>query len=218
MTETIIFDFDGVILESVAVKTEAFRELFSSEPAHVDEIVEFHRQNGGMSRYDKFRHIYAKILRRELTDEHFRELSDRFAGLVFAKVLVTPFVPGAREFLEAHYRRFALYVVSATPEDELIEIVRKRELDRFFRGVYGAPVKKADHIRTILAATKSRKEETLFIGDAINDFLAADAAGIRFIGRVLPGEADHFAGNPKVEHTIRTLFELEQYTGPGKKT
>jgi beta-phosphoglucomutase-like phosphatase (HAD superfamily) len=57
MIETIIFDFDGVILESVTVKTEAFRELFSSEPDCPDEIVEFHKRNGGMSRYDKFRHV-----------------------------------------------------------------------------------------------------------------------------------------------------------------
>ena len=53
----IILDFDGVILESVSVKTEAFRTLFSFVPKHVDEIVQFHIDNGGMSRFDKFRYI-----------------------------------------------------------------------------------------------------------------------------------------------------------------
>lgn len=42
----IILDFDGVILESVEVKTEAFRRLFSFAPGHVEEIVNFHRENG----------------------------------------------------------------------------------------------------------------------------------------------------------------------------
>jgi len=210
MFSTIILDFDGVILESVSVKTDAFRELFSSEPDHVGEIVEFHIKNGGMSRFDKFRYIYAHILHRELTDAQFRQLSDRFAGLVFENVIKTPFVPGAHEFLQANYRRFPLYVVSATPEDELLEIVEKRGLSGFFRGVFGAPKKKTDHIRQILATTGSRNADTVFIGDAINDFRAAEAAGIRFIGRVRPGDQDCFTGNPAVEHTISTLFELDR--------
>ena len=87
MISTIILDFDGVILESVSVKTEAFRELFSFEPDHVDEIVEFHKRNGGMSRFDKFRYIYSSILYRDLTDDQFRKLSDRFADIVFKKIL-----------------------------------------------------------------------------------------------------------------------------------
>jgi beta-phosphoglucomutase len=218
MPPVIILDFDGVILESVTVKTEAFRELFSFEPDHVDEIVEFHRRNGGMSRFDKFRHIYSDILHWHLDDEQFRKLSDRFAGLVFEKILGTPFVPGAREFLEANHRKHALYVVSATPEDELRLIVERRELARYFRGVYGAPGKKVDHIRTILSVTKSREEDTIFVGDAMNDLNAAKAAGIRFIGRILPGEENHFAGNPGAEHSISTLFELEKYIDPGTGT
>ena len=58
MINSIIFDFDGVILESVSVKTAAFRQLFSFAPEHVDEIVQYHLDNGGMSRFDKFRYIY----------------------------------------------------------------------------------------------------------------------------------------------------------------
>ena len=46
MIKAIILDFDGVILESVSVKTEAFRKLFSNKPDYVDEIVEFHIKNG----------------------------------------------------------------------------------------------------------------------------------------------------------------------------
>ncbi|WP_292426063.1 HAD family hydrolase [Methanoregula sp.] len=218
MISTIILDFDGVILESVSVKTEAFRELFSFEPDHVDEIVEFHKRNGGMSRFDKFRYIYSSILYRDLTDDQFRKLSDRFADIVFKKILRTPFVPGAREFLDGSHRKLALYVVSATPEDELRQIIERRGLTRCFRGVYGAPGKKADHIKAILSATHCGNENAVFIGDAINDLNAAKASGIRFIGRILPGEMNYFAGNPEVEHTISTLFELEKYIGPGTDT
>ena len=53
MISIIILDFDGVILESVSVKTEAFRTLFSFAPEYVEEIVQFHKDNGGMSRFDQ---------------------------------------------------------------------------------------------------------------------------------------------------------------------
>jgi HAD superfamily hydrolase (TIGR01549 family) len=209
MISAIILDFDGVILESVSVKTEAFRELFSSETAHLDEIVQFHTKNGGMSRFDKIRYIYSHILHKELTDTQFHSLCTRFANLVLEKVLRTPFVPGAREFLQNNYTRFPLYVVSATPEDELREIIGQRGLSEFFQGVNGAPVTKIEHIEMILTINGYKKETTIFIGDAMNDFRAAQECGIKFIGRILPGEGDPFAGNTAVEHTISNLFELD---------
>jgi len=58
MVKAIIFDFDGVILESVGVKKEAFRRLFQYYPEKVDEIVNYHMQQGGLSRYRKFQHIF----------------------------------------------------------------------------------------------------------------------------------------------------------------
>ena len=62
---TIILDFDGVILDSISVKTEAFHTLFSFVPGHIDEIVQFHRDNEGMSRFDKIRYIYNNILKED---------------------------------------------------------------------------------------------------------------------------------------------------------
>src|SRR5690606_22889470 len=41
----VIFDFDGVILESVKVKTDAFKELFSDYPEHLEAIVAYHENN-----------------------------------------------------------------------------------------------------------------------------------------------------------------------------
>jgi beta-phosphoglucomutase-like phosphatase (HAD superfamily) len=50
MLRAIVFDFDGVILESADIKTNAFRALFASYPEHVDQIVDFHLRNAGVSR------------------------------------------------------------------------------------------------------------------------------------------------------------------------
>jgi HAD superfamily hydrolase (TIGR01549 family) len=207
----IILDFDGVILESVSVKTDAFRRLFSFSPDHVDEIVQFHIDNGGMSRYDKFRHIYAKILREDLPQEKFEALSDRFSELVEEAVARAPFVDGAPEFLDYASERFPLYIVSATPEDELKRIVARKGIDRFFTTICGSPAKKKEHIERILKEKRLDCQEVLFVGDAPNDWEAARQCGIRFIGRIKPGDPDRFARLPDVEKKIADLRDLKTY-------
>ena len=50
--DALIFDFDGVLADSVEVKTRAFAKLFQSYgPEIEDRVVKYHRNNGGMSRY-----------------------------------------------------------------------------------------------------------------------------------------------------------------------
>lgn len=80
MKKAIVFDFDGVILESMDVKTRAFRDLFEDYPEHNDEIVRFHLDNGGMSRFEKFRIIYRDILSLPLSESEFERLSTKFSA------------------------------------------------------------------------------------------------------------------------------------------
>ena len=211
MIATLILDFDGVILESVEVKTRAFRELFSFRPDHVDEIVEYHKKNTGVSRFDKFRYIYREILKQPLTDEQFTRLSDRYADLVIDGVVASPFVPGGREFLERYSGAVPLFVVSASPQAELVSIIRKRGLSSCFRRVYGAPTRKEDAIREIIALTGSAPAQTLFVGDAVNDLVAARECGIRFVGRQPPEDPDRFTGEEGVEQVVRDLSGFSRY-------
>ncbi len=211
MISTLILDFDGVILESVSVKTEAFRTLFSFVPEHVEEIVQFHRDNGGMSRFDKFRYIYNNILKEDLTQKKFEELSEKFAAIVFKEVIKVPFVPGAQEFLETYHSKIPLYVVSATPEEELIQIIQKRGVSHYFKKVFGAPRKKTECISDIVKLTGSPPDSVIFVGDATNDFEASQATGVRFIGRIQPGDENRFAGLTGIEVIITNLYELARY-------
>lgn len=211
MFKVIILDFDGVILESVSVKTEAFRALFSFVPEYVDEIVQFHIDNGGMSRFDKFRHIYNTILSEDLSDDKFESLSSRFSEIVEEAVAQAPFVNGAKDFLESASGSYRLYIVSATPQDELIRIIDQRGITGYFKGIFGSPENKKDHIIRIIKGNDVNPDKVLFIGDAVNDWDAAQKSGIRFIGRVKPGDTDRFENLPGVEKTITDLYDLKNY-------
>jgi len=191
MFKAVILDFDGVILESVDVKGGVFAEVFYQYPQHLPEILAYHYANGGVSRFEKFNYIHREILKLPLPEAEFNALCRRFADLVVNRVLAVNFVAGAREFLEQYHERLDLFVVSGTPDDEIRAIVRARGLDRFFKGVYGSPVKTGVWTGKILGDGSYRYEEVVWVGDALSDWDAAREHGIRFIGRVYPA-ADVF--------------------------
>lgn len=211
MIELLILDFDGIVLESVKAKTEAFRKLFSFSPEHVDEIVEFHRENGGMSRYDKIRYFYNDILGEELTAERMKALSKKFEDLSYEEIIESPYVHGAENFIGWISEKVPVYIVSATPEEELKRIAGERGISKFFKDVYGSPGTKKDHIREILRKEGRVPENTVFVGDARNDWEAAKETGVRFIGRVYGDVPDMISGLPDVEHIIGDLDDLKVY-------
>ena len=151
MINTIIFDFDGVILESAEIKTVAFRRLFEDDyPEEVEEIVDYHINNMGISRYVKFRHIFNNIILQPLTLKQEEELGQRFSAIVFEEVLKAPIVSGLLEFLEEYYKTIQLFIASGTPEDELHTIVKRRGLGKYFQGIFGTPKTKAEIIFHIM--------------------------------------------------------------------
>ncbi|MDP8298197.1 MAG: HAD-IA family hydrolase [Candidatus Orphnella occulta] len=207
MLQVIIFDFDGVIAESVDVKTEAFKELFKAYPDKVKAIADFHIDNGGMSRFDKFRHIYKNILKKKLTEKTFEQLCKSFHNLVIDEVVKAPFVKGAKEVLDFCQGRYRMYVVSGTPYDEIKDIIEKRRLDKYFIAVYGSPDTKTKSILTILEENKCDSAQILFIGDSKNDYQAACETGVIFAARVI-GENQKWLKEVLVKFKFRDLIEL----------
>lgn len=179
--KAIIFDFDGVILESVDVKTKAFASLFKDYPEHVEQIVKLHKKHGGMSRFEKFEIIYRDMLKQPISEEKKQQLGQQFSRYVYQGVLNSPFVKGVEDFLEKHYQRLPFFVASGTPEPEMRSIVKDLKLDKYFRGVYGSPAKKSEIILSILKEFNFKKEEVIFVGDSIDDEEGAEGAGVKFI-------------------------------------
>ncbi|MBL8089805.1 MAG: HAD family hydrolase [Anaerolineales bacterium] len=203
--KAILFDFDGVIVDSVNVKTEAFRELFSNEKEHLQTILNFHLANGGMSRFVKFEIIYRDILKKPLTKEFSQELGERFSKLVMQKVIECEYMPGALEFLQKYSKQIPLFIASGTPQDELKTITAKRGLTNYFKEIHGTPRSKPEIIRDIVERHNIKTKEMPFIGDAINDYKAALETNSPFYGYVLQGNG----GFSKDVTIIRSFQELE---------
>lgn len=208
MIKLIIFDFDGVIADSVSVKTEAFMEIFKQYPDKLKQIRDFHLRNGGMSRFDKFHYIYSKILKKPLAEKEFNELCEKFSKLVFKKVISAPFIKGAEDFLEyCSKRRYQMHVISATPDQEIREIVKRRRLDKYFKEVKGSPRPKIDLIKEVLKKNNCKPYEAIYIGDAINDYYAAKESGVRFIAKIRENNKNF--KDVKPDFSISNLRQLQ---------
>ena len=188
MIKAVIFDLDGVIIESAEIKTRAFELLFADYPDKVGELVDYHKRNAGFSRFVKFRYFYEELLGRELTSEKEAELGERFSRIVLEQVLQAPLVPGAVDFLSRNKDRYLLFVASGTPDEELRCIMDYRQLSGFFREIHGTPREKHEIIESILDRYPFTKKEVAFVGDAESDLAAAEKVGVSFIARVTPGD------------------------------
>jgi len=204
--KVIIFDFDGVILESVNIKTKAFLKVYEDYPEHADEISYYHLQNSGVSRYKKFVHIHRYILKIPIDEQKIDELAKAFSEAVLEEILKCPFVNGAQKFLDKYSDSCHLYIASGTPENELRFVVDRCKLNKYFKGVYGSPASKSEIIKRILEMEKINNNEALFVGDAITDYRGANEAEISFIARINRDIPD----NPFIKMDVTYVNDLKE--------
>ena len=184
-TKAIIFDFDGVIAESVNVKTEAFAKLYRPFGKKiVEKVVAHHLANGGMSRYEKFRLYHREYLGAKLTDQQVNELSKKFSQMIVSKVISAPYVSGAYEFINTYHKDYAMFISTGTPYDEMVEILENRNLVNFFVGVYGSPEDKSLHIKEIIDRYGYEPDEMRCVGDSHTDLEASVNHGVPFVLRI----------------------------------
>lgn len=204
----VMFDFDGVIVESEEIKTRAFAAMYREHgPEVVEAIVAHHRANGGISRRKKIRWCHRTHLGVELEDHALDALCQRFSTLVEDEVTACDWVPGAQQALRALHARLPLFVVSGTPHEELSRIFGRRDLNRWFVEVWGSPREKTEIIEDILARHRFDRRSVLFIGDSAVDLRAARATGLRFLGRLADGQTSPFpAGTPAITDLTQLLI------------
>lgn len=204
---SIVFDCDGVLIESIDIKTRAFADLYRPYGEEiVTQVVAYHLAHGGISRLEKFRHFHSKLLGLSLSTEEEQKLSDRFSFLVEDEVVEAPWVIGAKEFLDAHWMCVPLYLVSATPTDELLRIIDRRKMSHYFRGVFGSPASKAEILKSLITKYSVQPTDMLMVGDALTDYVSACSVGMPFIGRFSGVQSNPF---PTGVTVITNLLDLQ---------
>ena len=180
-TKAVIFDFDGVIADSVQVKTDAFKKIYNPYGKEIlKKVVSHHEDNGGVSRYEKFK-IYHGYLNKKLSKSGLEKLSEQFSSLVVDEVINSTYINGVLNFIDRCYKRYKLFISTGTPKSEIDLILRGKNISHYFEYVYGSPETKTSHIQKILTKYQIDPLELIFFGDSNSDIEAASAFNIPFV-------------------------------------
>ena len=181
--KTIFWDFDGVIKDSVSVKSDAFEELFLPFGSDVAKKIRMHHEdNGGMSRYDKLP-IYLNLAGEKNSTDSISKYEKQFSKLVMNRVINSPWVEGVLEYIKTNYKAQKFFLITATPQKEIEEILKKLEISKYFKKVIGSPTNKKDAIKIILSNENINLDDSIMIGDSRSDYEAAKENDVLFVFR-----------------------------------
>ncbi|PJJ84057.1 HAD family hydrolase [Mucilaginibacter auburnensis] len=182
--KNVIWDYDGVIQDSMPTRERGFSMIFDQYPPHqVDELLAYHHANGGLSRFNKIKYFYNTILGKEITEEEVYAYAGRFSD-VMRKALTDKslLISDSVEFIKNNYDKYQFHIASGSEQNELRFLLQELGLSSYFKTVYGSPVTKIENVKNIIAENGYNPAETCLVGDSINDYDACVANNISFIG------------------------------------
>jgi phosphoglycolate phosphatase-like HAD superfamily hydrolase len=181
--KTLVFDCDGVVLDSNQLKTEAYYRVavgYGANHEQAQALVDYHVRLGGISRFIKFRYFLDEIMHRPVTDEAMNVLLESFAEEIHRGLLTCEMAPGLIELRElTPDARWML--VSGGDQMELRALFAERGIDELFdAGIYGSPDNK-DVILEREVANGNLAKPAVFFGDSRYDHEASTRAGLDFV-------------------------------------
>ncbi|WP_040496890.1 HAD family hydrolase [Fulvivirga imtechensis] len=180
--KTILWDFDGVLLNSMSVRDRGFELVLKDYPKEkVDNLLDFHRKNGGLSRYVKFRYFIERELGEFATEERVQQMADQFSGIMLDQLKKPELlIDDSLRFVKRNYQRINMHIVSGSDGQELNILCESLGINKYFKSILGSPTPKNELIRHIMSEYKYDPAATVMVGDSINDYEAAKQNNIAF--------------------------------------
>ena len=179
LIDTIIFDFDGVIIDTETPDYATWQEVFHQHGANLDMAI-WGKLIGGRFRFDVHGHLEKLIGYEVDRDSLLNERRERYLEMIAGN----PVLPGVEDYInEARRLGLKLGVASSSNSNWVTGHLRQRNLIHHFESI-----KTADDVAlakpdpdVYLASVEhlgSKPENTLAIEDSANGVTAAKRAGL----------------------------------------
>jgi phosphoglycolate phosphatase-like HAD superfamily hydrolase len=183
--KVILWDFDGVLMDSNYIRDIGFERVLSNYPKQfVQELMDFHRSNGGLSRYVKFRYFFENILKQDISETEIQVLANEFS-IIMKSLLLNPklLIEDSINFVKLRFKEGVnMHIVSGSDQEELRFLCEELEIAKYFISIHGSPTPKKQLVKNLIDSNNYTKSEIVLIGDSINDFEAAEKNEIFFAG------------------------------------
>ncbi|PWW02854.1 phosphoglycolate phosphatase/AHBA synthesis associated protein [Paenibacillus cellulosilyticus] len=203
--KTILFDFDGVIIDSEYVIRAAFtlsyREFIGSGEPPVDEYL----RNMG----DSFPNIMRKMNLPIEMHEHFCSYSRRLINLV-------PLHAHVREVLDYFQSRgFKMGIVTGKDRMRTLEMLERHEIGHYFGTVVAGddvsnPKPHAEPILKALAELGAKPDDAIMLGDADNDIMAARNAKVRSCAALWGVSSEEELRSVNPDYMVHDMLSFQQ--------
>lgn len=181
--EAIFWDFDGVIMASNEVRDSGFEKVLADYPKdQVDKLLAFHRKNGGLSRYVKFRHFFEEIRGESISDTEVKEWAEKFSEIM-RKLLTDPGlqIKETISYIKRNHKLMPMYIVSGSDQEELRFLCMAHGIADCFKRIHGSPTAKKEWVKIILEEENLIPGNCVLIGDSVNDWEAAKVNEVNFM-------------------------------------
>lgn len=191
MFKVIVFDFDGVLVDSNRIKHDAWYDVFGDLPEDEKRVAfEVFPKVEVRTRYVILDEVFKALGRPEDKRKELVQIgAAKYNAITQEGIKRYGLIDGAKELLESASKKYHLYLNSSTPIEALNETVDMLGIRGFFSGIYGRPDTKESALEKIFAIENVDGNQTVFVGDAEFDRNAAEAYGCFFIG-ILSGFTD----------------------------
>ena len=202
---TVIFDMDGVLLDSANAIVQSLRFALS-------ELNEENLANSNLRRFvGPPLHVMADELLPHVSEEMksafmrlYREHNNEFGPDL------TPIFDGVTELLSDLQSDFDLLIATSKLESAAVQVLQMKEIDRYFSAIFGTRPKTSDSKADVIGRAIEGIDPSsvvAMVGDRVHDIEGANVHGLRSIGvtwgYALPGELDLASPDETVDSTIQ---------------
>ncbi|MCT2385875.1 HAD family hydrolase [Erwinia pyrifoliae] len=177
----IVFDMDGVLIDSNHMKIDAARQVIHSIfPEAADAFADHFRRNFGQTRQAHFSWAYENLLAKEgFSASIINRLVEKYGKIVAENYPGCAVTDGTSALLAQVSR--PCYVLTGSDQSEARELLCSHHLDTRFNDILGGPINKSENLDFIINTYGINPAESVLIGDAFHDFEVASHFGFSFI-------------------------------------
>ena len=208
MIKSIVFDFDGVILNTNHIKREAYYDIFPKNYKIKKIIDKVLKKSGKLSRKIIISNIIDELKKKDLLNKYdVNFYINKYGKETQRKVLATDEIKGAMNSLRKLSKNYILFVNTSAPGKSIEDVIKKRNLKKYFKEVFHSDKgSKIENMENLILKYKIKKDEIIFVGDGNLDLECAKKLNIIFIGII--NDENDFKNDKTIKYKLNNCENL----------